>query len=250
MIRSDKLRGSLLRCLQITGLPRAEVAGKITELARPSGAIVSHVTDIWMPNGLMQPNEARIEREKEFLEADKREALKSWWLVKRRGAKTPNWDIASTCMVNGAKGLIVIEAKAHDKELSIDGKSQPTTINSAENHKRIGDAIQQANNGLKKVLPGWSLTRDSHFQLCNRFAWAWKLASLGIPTVLIYLGFLNAIEMSDQGQPFSSAKVWGDCIRSHAQGIVPEDAWERKFYIDGTPLWFLTRALELSFDLR
>lgn len=243
MIQSDKLRGSLLRCLQITGLPRAEVARKITELARPSGAIVSHVTDIWMPNGLMQPNEARIEREQEFLEADKREALKSWWLVKRRGANTPNWDIASTCMVDGVKGLILIEAKAHDKELSINGKSQPTTRNSAENYKRIGEAIQQANDGLKKILPGWSLTRDSHYQLCNRFAWAWKLASLGIPTALIYLGFLNATEMIDQGQPFSNSTAWDKCIRSHAKEIVPENAWERRLDIGGTPLWFLIRSL-------
>jgi crotonobetainyl-CoA:carnitine CoA-transferase CaiB-like acyl-CoA transferase len=34
-------------------------------------------------------------------------------------------------------------------------------------------------------LPGWSLSVDSHYQICNRFAWAWKIASLGVPVVLI-----------------------------------------------------------------
>ena len=63
------------------------------------------------------------------------------------------------------------------------------------NHNQIGDAIQQANHGLEPLLPGWDLSRDSHYQLSNRFAWSWKIASMGVPVVLVYLGFLNADEM-------------------------------------------------------
>lgn len=35
--------------------------------------------------------------------------------------------------------------------------------------------------------------------MSNRFAWAWKLATMEVPVVLVYLGFLNATEMGDQG---------------------------------------------------
>ncbi|UCH50463.1 MAG: hypothetical protein JSV54_05435 [Chloroflexota bacterium] len=249
MMQSDKLRGSVSRFLLLNALSRVQIANLLTKLASPSGASVSYVTDIWLPKDLRQSREVRIECEKGFLKAGESEALKAWWLVNRRGANTPNWDIASACMINGAKGLILVEAKAHDKGFSPKGKHKPATPNGQENHKRIGGAIQQANDGLNKVVPGWSLSRDTHYQLCNRFAWAWKLASLGIPTILIYLGFLNATEMSHQGQPFTNAADWECCIRSHAKGIVPEYAWERKLDIGGTPLWFLVRTLELSFDL-
>ncbi len=69
----------------------------------------------------------------------------------------------------------------------------PTT--SKRNHAQIGRAISEASLGLKDTMDGWNLSRDSHYQLANRFAWAWKLASMGVPVVLVYLGFLGAAEM-------------------------------------------------------
>jgi hypothetical protein len=79
---------------------------------------------------------------------------------------------------------------------------------------------------LDDVLPGWSLSAHSHYQLCNRFAFAWKLASLGKPVVLVYLGFLNADEMSDQGLPLKSADDWESLVRKHGHGVVPDEAWD------------------------
>ena len=32
--------------------------------------------------------------------------------------------------------------------------------------------------------------------MSNRFAWAWKLADLGVPVVLVYLGFFRALFMT------------------------------------------------------
>ncbi len=87
-------------------------------------------------------------------------------------------------------------------------------------------AIQEANAGLEPIVPGWSLSRDSHYQLSNRFAWSWKIAELGTPVILVYLGFLNAGEMIDQGPPFHSAREWNDVVRSYARGVVPDDAWD------------------------
>ena len=62
--------------------------------------------------------------------------------------------------------------------------------------------------------------------------------------ILVYLGFLNAAEMTDQGQPFRSAIEWSDLIRSHAEGIVPNDAWDRPIDINGTKM----RAIIQSVD--
>ena len=118
-----------------------------------------------------------------------------------------------------------MEAKAHDAELSAAGKSQPTTPNGERNHRRIGAAIAEANAGLSRAVAGWALSRDTHYQLSNRFAWAWKLASLGVPVILVYLGFLGVREMADQGRPFAGAADWEHCLMDQAAGVVPAAPW-------------------------
>jgi len=198
-----------------------------------------------MPRGLRNHKETTLLDSEYFLPPDKRHELKHWWLKKPRGANVPNWDIASTCAVEGRRGLLLVEAKAHDKELSEEGKSRPTSANSRLNHEKIKTAIDEANRGLNSVVSGWALSRDSHYQLSNRFAWAWKLATLDVPVVLVYIGFLNAIEMLDR-QPFDSSEAWNACLRNHAKNIVPEDAWEKRLEIAGIPVWFLTRSMLLE----
>ena len=93
---------------------------------------------------------------------------------------------------------------------------------------------------------GWDLSQDSHYQLCNRFAWGWKIASLGVPVILVYLGFLNAEEMADQGRAVPTRLIeWADTIRRHAHGIVPDRAWNTRLEINGTPMCALIRAVDL-----
>jgi hypothetical protein len=251
----DKLQGSLLRCLLMTYFsPRSETARFLTSLAKPSGAVVSAATDVWMPRSLMEWKEATLIDENDFLDNEKRNALREWWLAVPRGANKPNWDIASTCTIDGKKGLLLVEAKAHSMELinAEAAKSEPdNSDHSKMNYDHIDEAIKQANKGLNNISKGWALSRDTHYQLCNRIAWSWKLASLGIPTILIYLGFLNAAEMqSKQSQPFDDANTWEKSILNHAKGIVPNDAWDKRLEIAGTPVWFLIRSLELTFNQR
>jgi hypothetical protein len=38
------------------------------------------------------------------------------------------------------------------------------------------------------------ISRDNRYQMSNRFAWSWKLASVGVPVVLVYLGFVGAAD--------------------------------------------------------
>lgn len=238
------LRGSRLRCLMLTSLSRERVAQALTALVKPF-ALVSP-KDFWMPGGFLKPDEAKLGETPGFLCAEHREMAMAWWLkVRHQNANTPNWDIASTCTIGNKQGLILAEAKAHDKELRTEGKRKTRKTNK-DNHNQIGAAIRQANNALNDILPGWALSRDSHYQLANRFAWAWKVTDLGCPVVLVYLGFLNATEMEDQGRPFSNHQEWRGCVQAHSNDVVPIEAWGSLLDVGSTPLVPLIRSAEFS----
>ena len=68
--------------------------------------------------------------------------------------------------------------------------------------------MSEANQALNQTLPGWALSSKRHYQLSNRFAWAWKLADLRLPVVLVYLGFLKANEMRKYGEPFADGSAF------------------------------------------
>src|SRR5205823_4325674 len=107
-------------------------------------------TDSHMPCGFLEPDEARLGEAVDFLSERNQESLTAWWLKIRRNANTPNWDIVSTCTVEGRRGLILIEAKAHNQEAKSEGK--PTASN-AQNHNQIREAIEQANTSLNTISP-------------------------------------------------------------------------------------------------
>jgi hypothetical protein len=195
-----------------------------------------------MPRGFLNPDEAKLGETTGFLSEEQRKVVTTWWLKVTRNANTPNWDIVSTCKIEGQPGLILVEAKAYDKELKQNDKCNASN---ADNLEQIGKAIQEANAGLNTILSGWGLAKESHYQLCNRFAWSWKITSLGVPVILVYLGFLNAEEMADQGEPFRSADEWAEIVRGHSHGIVPDRAWNTRLEINGTPMCALIRAVDL-----
>ena len=118
-----------------------------------------------------------------------------------------------------------MEAKAHSTELLAVGKKP----GNEQNEQSIRAAIAEANKGFGGQARGWHLTADNHYQLCNRFAWAWKVASLGVPVVLVYLGFLNADEMG--ADAFHSVADWDNCLRNYADGVVPGDAWNYRLAV-------------------
>jgi hypothetical protein len=90
------------------------------------------------------------------------------------------------------------------------------------------DASRCARAGLgmerKTSLP-WNISRDSCYQMSNRFAWAWMPTELGIPVVLVYLGFVGADEMIDKGKPFADAAAWEALVTSHSAALFPSDVW-------------------------
>ena len=91
-----------------------------------------------------------------------------------------------------------------------------------------------------------ALSRDSHYQLSNRFAWAWKLAEMDIPVVLVFLGFLNATEMEDRGESFRNHQEWRNYMMDQVIGIVPLEAWERPLLVGRAHLVTLLRSADFS----
>lgn len=187
-------------------------------------SVIITTNDIWMPKGLDDPKETQL---KDFLKANYNPAYSEdiikWWL--HVDATTPNWDLVSTCTIEGEKGILLVEAKAHCDELNEETKGKPfnktnASENSRKNHIKIGDAIDQARSEINRTLTKVSISRDNCYQLSNRIAHAWWLASKGIPVVLLYLGFLNAEDMNYGGRVlFKKPADWEECFMNHAKQV-------------------------------
>ncbi|WP_417558587.1 hypothetical protein [Mesoflavibacter zeaxanthinifaciens] len=181
------------------------------------------VYDNWMPKSSEFNKEAEL---KNFLKYNFTPELYSdivkWWMDV--DTTTPNWDLISTCTINGKRGILLVEAKAHWHELDKEshGKSLKSgaSAGSIKNHERIGEAILEANTSLKKTYPQINISRDTCYQLSNRIAHAWWLASQGIPVVLVYLGFLNCKDMDYNGRRLlKKDEEWQTCFNEHAKKV-------------------------------
>jgi hypothetical protein len=168
--------------------------------------------------------------------------------------RTPNWDLASTCTIEGRAGILLIESKAHDQELIKEETGRkniesPVAGNSRRNLMRIDWAIRDASVALSEDtgLP-WALSRDWNYQMSNRFAWAWKLTDLGIPVIVVYLGFLKADEISDLGKPFTDSMDWQNVVTRHSQALFPASVWDRRWICGGQPLIPLIRSLHVPLE--
>lgn len=241
-------RGSKPRCHLLTHGSPDQVARRLAHIVAPGVQIDRN--DQWMPQGFEKIEEAKLPSAGRLLDENVRHGLLSWWLaVPSVTARTPNWDIASTCTIHGKKGLLLVEAKAHDAELAGEEKGKvledDASDDSVRNHERIGAAIAEANVALNSALRGWNLSRDSRYQMTNRFAWAWKVTDFGVPVILVYLGFLNANEMRDRGQPFSTAEDWQRLVMAHSQPLLPPEIWNKPLVVGNQMLIPLIRAVEL-----
>lgn len=232
-------RGSRPRCVLLTEGPDAEVAARLTELVAPHAA-VDPERHTWMPRGFGAPAEATLGNAASLLPAATREALTAWWLAARGRANTPNWDVAATATIEGREGLVLVEAKAHHGELGAGGQ---TTMNEA-NRARIQEAVAEADHALDATDGEWALRCDRHYQLANRFTWSGKLASLGVPVVLVYLGFLDAREMAGR-RLLATTADWERAVRDHAEGIVPGRVWGGRIDVAGAPVIPLIRSMHL-----
>ena len=101
----DKHRGSRPRCVLFMEGDREEVSGRLTRMVNLAGVCVSP-DDRWMPYGMpilrdggwdVEPSrEAILSKSNDLVEPSIQRSLQDWWFSLPRGAKPPNWDIAST----------------------------------------------------------------------------------------------------------------------------------------------------------
>ena len=235
-LKQRERKGSKPRCHWLTHGSRRAVAERLTKLAADPLVTVTE-KNYWLPDGFCHTKEAELDKACKLVqdEAD-REKLCDWWLAVRKKARKPNWDIAATCTVGDKKGLLLVEAKAHRNELEEETKGKSfdpneASMDSCRNHQRISEAIDEANAELTAQTGlCWALSRDKHYQMSNRFAWAWKLTELGYPVILVYLGFLNAQEMSN---PFADENCWEECVKEHSRPLFPTEVWDRKWTLHG-----------------
>ena len=246
----NQRRGSKPRCHLLTHGSKEQVAARLTALIAPWGQV--RPSDAWKPEGFDNLEEAQLHKAPRLLEDGVSQQLQSWWLsIATEKTMTPNWDIASTCLIEGMQGLLLVEAKAYDNELNTDGRTPGADPfnERAVNHKQICKAVANANSELNKLVPGWNLSQDSHYQLVNRFAWSWKLATLGIPVILVYLGFLNAKDMQDKGRIFENYEDWRKLMLSHGDKIIPASVWETKLHCGKAAFTPLLRTVECPLEL-
>ncbi len=123
------------------------------------------------------------------------DSLRSWWLpspARKQNARTPVWDLISTCNMLGRKGLLLVEAKAHQGEL--DWSGEPLHAKAGEQSQSSHDHIRTAVGNISNTLAGICggkviLDVEARYRLTRRVAWAAFLASQGISVALLCLGF-------------------------------------------------------------
>lgn len=253
-LRPNARRGSKPRCHLLTHGSLDTVAARLTAIVAPFASVATN--DRWMPQGFQNTDEATLPEADRLLPAELRRELKQWWLaVDSNTTRTPNWDVAATCSIGGKSGLLLIEAKAHADELIKEETGRrnietPVSANARRNLLRIEWAIRDASAALTEDTGlTWALSRDWNYQMSNRFAWAWKLADLGTPVVLVYLGFLKANDMSKRREvPFADAGAWETLVRSHSAPLFPGEVWNRSWVVNGVPLIPLIRSVELPLE--
>ena len=168
----------------------------------------------------------------------------AWWVPEEY--KNPTWDMLCTGTIQGKRGLILVEAKAHLSELKEDGKelASGASAQSQANHNRIYECIAEASHALDAALPGSvNLSVNSHYQLANRIASAWKLASCGLPVVLLYLGFTGDTYFNDC---FREDAEWQNVMADYLKGVFPHECVNTPFLIDGTPMSILIRSQQIK----
>lgn len=141
-----------------------------------------------------------------------------------------------------------MEAKAHEGEFDWNGKrlSENCSKNSLENHEQIGLAIKEASGSLDSVIKGVKISRGSHYQLANRIAYSWKLASMGIPVLLVYLGFTGDKGIADIGQPFRGSEHWKADMGKYTRGILPQGFFDRWLPCDQSQMCMIVRSKRVN----
>jgi len=222
------------------------------QMVAPIGCSIDSAA-IYQPQGSVNAAETQlIDAGTKFVSPEQSRILKDWWLKYQQGARLPTWDLAVTAMLPPhQRALILVEAKAHAKELCRNGKdvavrkTPDQQLRSNANHLQIQEAIKQANDYLSHSIPGINFSSAECYQFANRVAWAWKLASLGVPVALVYLGFVGDKEIAQTGT-FSTAADWYRAFVDHIVNHFPISHLGHEIPCGQASFWLIVRALEVK----
>ena len=67
--------------------------------------------------------------------------------------------------------------------------------------------------------------------------------------VLVYMGYLNAVEMTDRDRTFGSHEEWKAVLGCHADGIVDRRSWDEWIDIGGVPMILVIRSCDQPYEL-
>ena len=197
----------------------------VREWIAPQGLTIENDA-VCMPSNWAHPRESRLfDARSPFLDKDRKDNMRQWWLA--YSGNIPNWDAIIEAASPHGPALVLIEAKAHigefDRKPKSLGRSKDPDgqTRTDANHLQIQRAIAEASSALSRIHPGISISRDHHYQLSNRIAMAWKLASLGIPNALIFLGFTGDREISMGGEYFKDRDHWHAAFSDYLAETLP-----------------------------
>lgn len=196
--------------------------------------------DTFAPAGSSNPKEATLQGFVKQARPQTASALQGWWVT---NGKNPTWDLLSTCSVNGADGLLLVEAKAHESELHYSGKplSSSPSQGTQQNHASIRKCIMGASAALGSLVPGVNISIGSRYQLSNRVASAVKLAECGEHAVLLYLGFIGDEHFPDC---FMDTNHWQRVMGAYMKDVLPLSLPEQTIeFPSGGSLLFIARAM-------
>jgi hypothetical protein len=228
MIKTDQadrsatpFRGSRKHLLDLLGSPHyIQILNDLLH-----GRVVITGQDDRRPQDKSSPGEWELPKycEVHFSDCHRKHNLADWWLplqLNNLSAKGVTWDLISTCLIGGKKGLLLVEAKAHEKELDYGGKllKSNASLQSQVNHKHITERLKEASDGLKRKKSDVNIGIKTHYQLSNRVAWGWKLAECGLPVALLYLGFHGDTYFNDY---FRDSDHWQRSMGAYMSGILP-----------------------------
>ncbi len=224
-------KGSQQRCLLLTGMGKTAFQEAMLQIIGQKTVdklkIKFPENFDYYPKGFPNPNEIELDKVELPINVDFNycKELNRWWL--KRSAKTPTWDIVCNAEIEGLPGLILVEAKAHRGEL-FSSADKLKAKEGSKNRKSIIKALDEVYGQY-----GYKLQYKEFYQMSNRIAWSIKLASIGIPVVLIYLGFINTEEMktsiTSKDTLITSSEQWRDMVIECSEKIgFNRNCWEEK----------------------
>lgn len=239
---SQHNKGSSKLLLDWTNQPKDKFVAALNNLMQMPDVKIGP-EDWWCPDHDQHPKECQTgELPQGVLTESIQKKVHLWWLPQGQERNTPNWDFISSATIAEKSGLVIMEAKSHRHEFDTGAKrlNKGASIQSQQNHRHIQQAIAQANNDLQSRYPAIHITIDRHYQLANRIAYVWKFATLGIPVVLIFLGFIKDTEMDGY---FQDKSDWTACMNNYIDGVFPSELLEKDIKCPPSFFRLLIRSL-------